>query len=49
MANTLNVTTRTLQKRESGLGTSQMPKKTQDLRELLGLLDDYVIATGERE
>ena len=31
MANALNVTTRTLQNWESGLGTSQMPKKTQDL------------------
>lgn len=49
MANALNVTTRTLQNWESGLGTSQMPKKTQDLRELLGLMDDYVIAPKERE
>jgi len=49
MANALNVTTRTLQNWESGLGTSQMPKKTQDLRELLGLMDDYVLAPKERE
>ena len=49
MANALNVTTRTLQNWESGLGISQMPKKTQDLRELLGLMDDYVIAPKERE
>jgi transcriptional regulator with XRE-family HTH domain len=49
MANALNVTTRTLQNWESGVGTSQMPKKTQDLRELLGLMDDYVIAPKERE
>ena len=49
MANALNVTTRTLQNWEGGLGTSQMPKKTQDLRELLRLMDDYVIAPKERE
>ena len=48
MANALNVTTRTFQNWESGVGTSQMPKKTQDLRELLGLMDDYVIASRER-
>ena len=48
MANALNVTTRTVQNWESGIGTSQMPKKTQDLRELLGLMDDYVIAPRER-
>jgi len=48
MANALNVATRTLQNWESGVGTSQMPKKTQDLRELLGLMDDYVIAPRER-
>ena len=49
MANALNVTTRTLQNWESGLGTSQMPKKTRTLRELLGLMDDYVLAPSERE
>ena len=49
MANALNVTMRTLQNWEGRLGTSQMPKKTQDLRELLGLMDDYVIAPKERE
>lgn len=49
MANALNVTTRTLQNWEGGLGTSQMPKKTQDLQELLGLMGDYVIAPKERE
>src|SRR5258708_1440653 len=49
MANALNVTTRTLQNWEGGLGSSQMPKKTQDLRELLGLMDDYVVAPKERE
>ena len=49
MASALNVTTRTLQNWERGLGTSQMPKKTQDLRELLGLMDDYVLAPKERE
>jgi DNA-binding transcriptional regulator YiaG len=48
MANALNVTTRTLQNWESRVGTSQMPKKTQDLRELLGLMDDHVIAPRER-
>ena len=26
-----------------------MPKKTQDLRELLSLMDDYVLAPKERE
>jgi len=49
MANALNVTTRTLQNWERGLGISQMPKKTQNLQELLSLMDDYVIAPKERE
>ena len=49
MAHALNVTTRTLQNWEGVFGISQVPKKTQDLRELLGLMDDYVIAPKERE
>jgi transcriptional regulator with XRE-family HTH domain len=49
MANALNVTTGTIQNWESGLGTSQMRKKTQALRELLGLMDEYVLAPTERE
>jgi len=49
MANALNVTTRTLQNWESGLGTSHMAKKTQDLWELLGLMDHSVLAPKERE
>jgi uncharacterized protein (DUF2384 family) len=49
MADALNVTTRTIQNWEGGVGTSQLPRKTRDLRELLGLMDDYVIAPKERE
>ena len=48
MAHALNVTTRTLQNWEKRVGTSQMPRKTRDLRELLGLLDDYVSSSEER-
>lgn len=47
MASALNVTTRTLQNWESNVGTSQMERKTRDLWELLGLMDDYVVAKEE--
>jgi DNA-binding XRE family transcriptional regulator len=47
MASALKVTTRTLQNWESNIGTSQMESKTKDLWELLGLMDDYVVAREE--
>jgi transcriptional regulator with XRE-family HTH domain len=45
----LNVTARTLQNWEAGKGTSQMAKRTRDLRELLSRMDDYVVAPSEKE
>jgi transcriptional regulator with XRE-family HTH domain len=48
LANALNVTARTLQNWEAGRGTSQMFKKTRDLRELLSRMDDYVVAPEEK-
>ena len=48
LANALNVTTRTVQNWEAGRGTSQMNKKTRDLRELLSRMDDYVVAPEEK-
>jgi len=47
LANALNVTARTVQNWEAGRGTSQMNKKTRDLRELLSRMDDYVLAPEE--
>ena len=49
MAKALNVAPRTIQNWESGVGTSQMAKKTQDLKELLKLMDEFVIAPKEQE
>jgi DNA-binding transcriptional regulator YiaG len=49
MASSLNVTTRTLQNWEKNIGTSQLKRKTGDLRELLALMDDYVVASQEKE
>lgn len=49
LAKALNIAPRTVQNWESGIGTSQMPKKTQDLRELLHLMDEFVIAPREKE
>jgi transcriptional regulator with XRE-family HTH domain len=49
LANALNVTARTLQNWEADKGTSQMYKKTRDLRELLSRMDDYVVAPEERQ
>ena len=48
MAHALNITSRTLQNWEKRVGTSQMLRKTRDLRELLGLLDDYVSSSEEQ-
>jgi transcriptional regulator with XRE-family HTH domain len=48
LANALNVTARTVQNWEAGRGTSQMNKKTRDLRELLSRMDDYVVAPEEK-
>jgi len=47
MATALNVTTRTVQNWERGAGTGQLLRKTRDLRELLELMDDYVVASEE--
>jgi DNA-binding transcriptional regulator YiaG len=49
MAKALKVAPRTVQNWERGIGTSQMAKKTQDLRELLSLMDEFVIAPKEQE
>jgi transcriptional regulator with XRE-family HTH domain len=49
LARALNVTARTLQNWEAGKGTSQMYKRTRDLRELLSRMDDYVVAPKEKE
>ena len=49
LASGLNVTARTVQNWEAGKGTSQMDKKARDLRELLSRMDDYVVASKEKE
>jgi len=49
LAKALNVTGRTLQNWEAGKGTSQIAKRTRDLRELLSRMDDYVAAPTEKE
>jgi transcriptional regulator with XRE-family HTH domain len=49
LAKALNVTARTLQNWEAGKGTSQIAKRTRDLRELLSRMDDYVVAPTEKE
>ena len=48
LASALNVTARTVQNWEAGRGTSQMNKKTRDLRDLLSRMDDYVVAPEEK-
>ena len=48
-AQSLHVAPRTVQNWESGFGTSQMPKKTKDIRQLLSLMDEYVLAPHEQE
>jgi transcriptional regulator with XRE-family HTH domain len=48
LASALNLTARTLQNWEAGKRTSQMYKKTRDLRELLSRMDDYVVAPEEK-
>jgi DNA-binding transcriptional regulator YiaG len=47
MATALNVAPRTIQNWERGVGTSQMPKKTRELRELLDLIDEFVVESEE--
>ncbi len=49
MAHALNITTRTLQNWEKKVGTSQLLRKTRDLRELVSLMDDYVVPTEEQD
>ena len=49
MASALNVTTRTLQNWEKEVGKGQLGRRTRDLRELLALMDDYVVCSKERE
>jgi transcriptional regulator with XRE-family HTH domain len=49
LAHSLNVTPRTLQNWERKVGTSQLLRKTRDLRELLVLMDDYVVSQKEQE
>lgn len=49
LAKALNVTARTLQNWEAGKGTSQMGKRTKDLRELLSRMDNYIVAPTEKE
>src|SRR6267154_3127327 len=49
LAHSVNVTPRTLQNWEKKVGTSQLLRKTRDLRELLELMDDYVVPTEEQD
>ena len=49
LAHALNVTMRTLQNWEAGKGMSHMAKKMGDLRDLLSRMDDYVIASQQKE
>jgi transcriptional regulator with XRE-family HTH domain len=49
LAKALNVTARTLQNWEAGKGTSQIGKRTKDLRELLSRMDNYIVAPTEKE
>jgi transcriptional regulator with XRE-family HTH domain len=49
LAKALNVASRTIQNWERGVGTSQMAKKIQDLKELLNLMDEFVVAPKELE
>jgi len=49
LAHSVNVTPRTLQNWEKKVGTSQLLRKTRDLRELLELMDDYVVSQREQE
>jgi DNA-binding XRE family transcriptional regulator len=49
MASALNVSTRNLQNWEKEIATGQLGRKTRDFRELLALIDDYVVSSKERE
>jgi DNA-binding XRE family transcriptional regulator len=49
LTSVLDVSVRTLENWEAGKGTSQIAKKTGDLRDLLCRMDDYVIAPQEKE
>jgi transcriptional regulator with XRE-family HTH domain len=47
LASALGIATRTLQNWESGVGLSQMAKKVKDLSDLLGMMDEFVMAPKE--
>jgi transcriptional regulator with XRE-family HTH domain len=49
MAHALHVTPRTIQNWERNVATGQIKRKTHDLRELLELVDDYVVPGKEPE
>jgi transcriptional regulator with XRE-family HTH domain len=49
MATVFNIPSQTIQNWESGIGTSEMPQSTADLRELLELMDEYVIPRNEKK
>lgn len=49
VAAALNVTPRTIQNWEMQIGTSQIERKTRDLREFLALVHDYVVPGKEAE
>jgi transcriptional regulator with XRE-family HTH domain len=49
LAATLGIATRTLQNWESGVGLSQMAKKVRDLSDLLGMMDEFVMAPKEAQ
>ena len=48
MASSLRVATRTLKKWEKNVETNQRKIKTNDLRELLELMDEYLVAAKEK-
>jgi DNA-binding XRE family transcriptional regulator len=49
MATAIGVTDRTIQNWETGQNLSQIEKKTEKLRRLLRLMDEFVVVPKERE